>query len=159
MKLRHLLAASSIYSLLLTGVFAQSATKSLSGDNWKNPNRTKTWTPPANTDTLVGNSTPATLSNKELSAPVISSPSFTGSVQGDLSVTGAVTSSNPAITSNTNISATTQFVKQSTSNLNSLVDGSFEGSTLTEWMLSTTGTKTIATSGCVDTPTNSKCLS
>ncbi len=40
---------------------------SLSGDDWKNPLRTKTWTPPAATDTLLGRLSTDTLQNKTMS--------------------------------------------------------------------------------------------
>jgi len=49
-----------------TSLFGQSATKSLSGDNWKNPNRTKTWTPPSITDDIVGATDAKTLTNKTI---------------------------------------------------------------------------------------------
>lgn len=47
---------------------------SLSGDNWKDPLRTKTWTPPATTDTLVGRSSTDTMSNKTFVAPALGTP-------------------------------------------------------------------------------------
>lgn len=59
------------WMLLLVPALAMAM--SLSGDDWKNPLRTKTWTPPATTDTLVGRAQNETISGtKTFSAQLIS---------------------------------------------------------------------------------------
>ena len=143
--MKKILNALVIYSLLISTTGLAQSERSLSGDNWKNPRRTKTWTPPATSDTLTGNSATQTLTNKTINGATLGgTTNVTGPISGDVNVTGGITTTvNPPLTDRSGKVVTTDTLKQSTSSLNSLVDGSFEGSTLTEWVLSTAGTKTI----------------
>lgn len=58
--MKKITSAFLVYLLLAHSAFALS----LSGDDWKNPLRTKTWTPPSVSDTLVGLTAPQSFQNK-----------------------------------------------------------------------------------------------
>jgi hypothetical protein len=81
------------FLVLSTSLFGQSTTKSLSGDNWKNPNRTKTWTPPSITDDIVGATDAKTLTNKTINGANNTLSNVPVSIQGlsDVSPTTATT--------------------------------------------------------------------
>lgn len=68
--------------LMFTAVVYGATTRVIDADQIKSSDRTKTWTMPPSTSTVVGDSTTQTLTNKTLTSPAINTP--TGIVKGDV---------------------------------------------------------------------------